>query len=1004
MVPFAARMGQWDRAETLLNCLKAAGNSALFHKAAVAFYRMRGDLEKSIQHAQECVRESPLSTGACGDLLQLIVKRDGAVAAVDLAAHWLADHHGHDGFEQLYSQQLDRVSLSLFRKYSLLLRRARRNPQDGWTWRELVFFCCSEYQAADGRRLSRLATRINNFLQQCQRASPEAAATLRAQARWAEARGNWPEALEGWLQSIRQEPESLYAYERALNCFARFDAAERTRAWEEISNLLPTHSGRLFAARSNAIRAAEMFGPTLAEQSVSRWETLRPDDPEALEARVDLLLEHGYGRTDAQRALEILQPAVERHPYHIGLRSSFADALHKLGKLEEAEEVLAELVRRHPDDSPAHIQLARVHEQRGRLDKALQVLESAGRRDPQNANLWDVRAQILIHARRFKEASAVVREGLLRFPRHVHWRERAIRLLVDCGQPEAAVEAGREGVRVYPRGAYLWLLLGTTLNDLRRFAAHGEIETCLRRSLALNQGLLAAADLLAIFLAEQPRYAEAEQVILRVRERLSDPTPANGRLAWIHYQQGRKKEGRNEMASLLREVPWYNWGWAVLHDMLVADQAWNDARTMFITTPVELQTDTRFRRRRLALLEKAGLSPAELDSEWNTLLHDFPEDLAVHLQRYDSLRSAKRMVEAAQVLELARTRYPDSPLVLARFVEVLAQNHQHRDEAIHSLLTIFFADGEDPSWAVDYAWAAAKGASWEHQAYEQARERLRQGSRPTPRALFQLSSHALVHYGTSKVKPQPSWRTLVPDRGAREILAMLNFVDSSPWTDGTYRTILLRHLCDFGYHRAVVRYWKKHKPLVEADVQSWSETARALVGLKKNKSARKLLADWRSRTGVPMWAVANYVVCFSPLRRSHLREVASSCRDALAGLPHDHCAKYLVHRQAEACALLSDHAGFEQVCREYGNYLTGKIEQGEWFDPRSKHLLADIPVMARALNQNERPLYRQTLRSVRWKRISAGFHLADRSRPVKPTWWWLWWILIWFALSMLWNH
>ncbi|HEX8880455.1 MAG TPA: tetratricopeptide repeat protein, partial [Candidatus Acidoferrum sp.] len=857
VVPFAARMGQWERAEALLRRLAEAGNSALFHQAAAAFYRMRGDLERSIGHAHDCVGESPLSTEASGDLLHLIAKRDGAVAAMDLASRWRADHRGHDGFEQLYCQQLDRVPLSQFRKYLLLRRRARRNPQDGWTWRELVFLCCPQYQSADDRRRGRLETRINSFLEQCRRISPEAAATLRAEALWSEARGKWSEALDGWFESIRREPEGLYAYQHALDCLPRFEAAERKRVWEEISTHLPTHSGRLLTARYNAMRAAEMFGLAVAEQGVSRWAALRPDDPEVLEARADLLLEYGHGRTDAQRALEILEPAVERHPYHIGLRSSFANALHKLGKFEEAEQVLAELVRRHPDDSPAHIQLARVHEQGGRLDKALQVLESAGHRDPQNADLWDMRAQMLIRARRFKEADAIIRDGLSRFPRNVRWRERAIELLVDCGQPEAAIEAAREGVRVYPRGAYLWFLLGTTLGDQRRFATHGEIEKCLRHSLVLNLGLFAAADRLAILLVEQRRYGEAEQVILGVRERLSDPTPANGRLAWIHYQQGEKKEARDEMASLLRVVPSYLWGWMVLHDVLLADEAWDDARRIFSSTPVELQTHTRFRRQRLVLLEKAGLSAAELDSEWNTLLGDFPEDLGIHLQRYDSLRSAKRMPEAGKVLELARARYPENLFVLARFVEVLAQDQRRKEEAIRALLTILFADGEDPSWAVDYAWGAAKAAKWEHQAYEQARERLRHGSRPTPRALSQLSSHALLHYGTFKQQLQPRWRTWFPDKGARETVAMLNFVDSSRWTNGGYRTILLRHLSDFGYHRAVVRYWQKHKPLVEADVESWSETARALVGLKKSELARTLLADWRSRTGVPMWAVAN---------------------------------------------------------------------------------------------------------------------------------------------------
>ena len=37
-----------------------------------------------------------------------------------------------------------------------------------------------------------------------------------------------------------------------------------------------------------------------------------------MEAYVDILLQHGHGRTDAQRALELLEPAVERFPYHLG--------------------------------------------------------------------------------------------------------------------------------------------------------------------------------------------------------------------------------------------------------------------------------------------------------------------------------------------------------------------------------------------------------------------------------------------------------------------------------------------------------------------------------------------------------------------------------------------------------------------------------------------------------------------------------------------------------------
>lgn len=1003
VVPFAARMGQWERAEELLGRLAECGNSALFHEAAVAFHRMRGDLRKSIEYAQESVKESPLSIAACRDLAHLVAKRDGAAAAKELALKWVEEHRAHDGFEQLYSEQLDRAGLSLFRKYSLLLRRAKRNREDGWTWRELAFLCCGEYQSADGRRRNKLGKRIAKFLRECQRTAPEDPATMRAEALWCEAQGKWPEALSNWLESIRREPDNLYSYGEALNCLPRFEAAERERAWKEMSRLLPTHFGRLTAARYLVMRAAQIFGVRAAEEAASQWATIRRDDPEVLEARVDLLLEYGQGRTDAERALEMLRPAVERHPYHVGLRSSLANALCKVGKLEEAEKVSSELVRRHPDDSGAHIQLARIQEQGGKGDKALQMLEGAARSNPQNAELWDVRAQILIDGGRFEEAGKVIHEGLGRFPTQVNWRERAVRLLMGYGRSEVAVEAARDGVRVFPHGAYLWYLLGATLHDARTFAAPGEIEKCLRKSLELNEGLFAAADQLAILLVEQRRHTEAEQVILGVRERLSDPAPANGRLAWIHYEQGKTKEAREELASFLRMNPWYLWGWMVLHDELVADEAWEEARSYFGSVPVELQTNIRFRRQRLVLLEKAGLKPAELDTEWDSLLHDFPEDLSLHLQRYDSLRTAKRMAEATKVLVLARTRYPDNPFMLARLVEVLADDKQRTSEAIQTVLRIFFYEGEDPVWAVDYAWECVKKVAGRSEVYAQARKRMGLGARPTERALFQLAAYVLEREGTPKEGLKSAWQAWFPHRGVREVLELMNCVDSAKWKNGRYRTILLRQLCEYGYHRAVVRYWKKHTAEVEGDVASWSETGRALVGLKKSKSARQLLSDWRSRVGVPMWTVANYIMCFSPRRRSHLREVVASCGDALAGLPHDHCAKYLVYREAEGCALLGDEAEFEKVCREYGGYLTGKVEQGEFFDSRSKHLLTDIPVMARALRDREQRFYRQTLRGVRWKRRTGWLELAGSAREMRPAWWWIW-ILIWLAMALLRNH
>jgi len=125
---------------------------------------------------------------------------------------------------------------------------------------------------------------------------------------------------------------------------------------------------------------------------------------------------------------------------------------------------LREIIRRHPDNSGARIQLAWVHELHGQRDKARSLLEEACANDPQNKQVSDALIQILIRHSCFAQAKSMIRELSEQAPRDVNWRDRAIRLLLDCGDEEGAVAAARAGVSVYPRGAYLWFLLGATLN------------------------------------------------------------------------------------------------------------------------------------------------------------------------------------------------------------------------------------------------------------------------------------------------------------------------------------------------------------------------------------------------------------------------------------------------------------------------------------------------------------------------------------------------------------
>jgi tetratricopeptide (TPR) repeat protein len=1003
VVPFLARMGRWQEAEDLLSQLERLGNLPLFQEAAVDFYRLQGDLQKSIERAEDWVREVPRHMPARYALVDLVAKRDGTRPALELAARWLRDHPGHDELEKLYYSQLDRAGEGKRKKYSVLLRRVKRNPEDGWAWRDLALCCIEDYEKAGERRRARLQARVLALIAECDRTAPDDVATIRVHARWQQARAQWPEAVAGWLDSIDRDPASFYGYQRVWDCSAGFSAERRWEVWERIEPMLLRCPGHLAIARNTVLLLAQRFGITVAEDAVSRWKEARPADPEITEAFADLLLERGQGRTDAERAYALLCPAVDRFPHHVGLRFSLVSTCRKLGKVAEAEDGLREIVRRHPDNSAARIQLAWVHEFHGDGDQAIKLLDEAANRDPQNTQISEAVTQILIRHESFDRAKKLIGDVLERTPRDIYWRNRAVRLLQDCGDEEGAVEAARTSVRVYPRSAYFWFLLGTTLNQLRRFAQPGEIERCFRRSLALNAMAFDAADGLAQLLVEQRQYEDAEQIIQSIEPRLCDLSTARGRLAWIHRQQGRKPEARQEMASTVRTYPWYLWGWSVLMEWLVEDQAWEQARTLLETVPQELRTDPQFRRQRLVALEKAGVPVDVLDAEWSLLLCDFPEELSLHLHRYDLLRQGRRLAEAQTVLNAIRPLEPDNPFYLARLAEVRAEEKKS-DEAIAALQRIFFAEVKTSNWPPDYAWAAIKKAQLAERAYQEIRRSLEKQIRPTPRALFILCSYALEQGKSAKVVRQKPWASWFPDRGVKELLSLLELADRSPWVDGAYRAIIFDQLSSMGHYRLVIRYWKKHMAEVEADVASWAQTGRALASLKRKAQTRKLLSSWRSRKGVGMWVVANYVTCLSAFWPTQLREIVASSGDALRELPHDYCARFLAHVRAEACILLGDKQGLRDTWSQYRSYFDCKENKQEWFESGRRHLLTDIPMTVRFLQQNETGLYRKMVWGLRWKHIlrSPSNQVWITNSSTVP--WWVWWVLIWIAIQVLRNH
>jgi tetratricopeptide (TPR) repeat protein len=990
-IPFLARMNRWEEAEHRLQVLQASGNVSLFSEAAREYWAMRGDLERATQHAADKVDAIPLDIAARRRLLSLISRHKGPKAASLLAAQWVRDFPEHDGFEELYCG-LEESTIPRWREERRLHRRVKRNPEDGWAWRELVFRRIADYERGGERRRSKLGPKIEQLLAECYRTAPESPATACAHGLWHEACGEWTAAIRQWLTAIDVEPNNFYSYRRLWNCSARLESTERLSLLRQIEPRLLGLPAHLSFAREMSFLLAERLGVVIAEQAVERWMSKRPDDPDVVLARASLLLNYGHGQSDAGRARAILEAAVHRFPDHIGLQLSLAEAYQQNGRYDETGGVLNEILRRHPDDARALVQKALVLERCGKEQEALRLLETAETRDPWNTTLWNAHVQMFIRLHRYSDGQALIKRVLDRMPESVSWRERSISLLLECRANEDAVATAREGTRLHPTGASMWLLLATTLKRTGGYAMHGEIERCLRRSLHLNAAQYESADSLSILLVEQGRLDEAAQVIEQIMPRLDDPTPAQGRLAWIRYQRGQKTPALNELVAALEGSPWFRWGWDVCMAWLAEQSDWETARNLLRVSPAQFNHDSGFRRMRLQILSKAGLSQEQLQAEWDELLRDFPEDVSLHLHRYDDLRASKSRQEAAEVLRAAYSFAPENPYLLARLEEVLIEDGK-REEAIECLLRVWFAKSEESPWPVDHSWAIAQRHRFDQEARLKAQEKLTSGAKPTPQALYIMAKDAMLEEITPAGGVQPEWRNWIPRRGARMVLSMLDCLDHAPRDVGKLRAILLSQLVDQGYCQRVLRYRNKHQSQVDSETESWAQIGRALISAGRKQEARKYLAEWRQRNGVAMWVVACYVSCFSKADRELSIECFSACQAALSGIPHDHCAKYLSHVQAEMCALRGDIQSFRKTWSRYRAHFTGERSESEWFEAKSVHLLQKIPELAEIAEQNRAQFFLKKCEELRRQKDTEPSRPTVRSNSPLSIPWWVWWII-----------
>ena len=272
-------------------------------------------------------------------------------------------------------------------------------------------------------------------------------------------------------------------------------------------------------------------------------------------------------------------------------------------------------------------------------------------------------------------------------------------------------------------------------------------------------------------------------------------------------------------------------------------------------------------------------------------------------------------------------------------------------------------------WPVNRVWEVFGAAKKDESLAEGFRARLNQGAQPTRGALRRYAEYLVEGEGHTLLATKLVRQTRL-NPVTRKIISLMNAIDSSSWRGEFHAAALFAILNEHKYPRLVARFWKRMcDRRLDCDSETWAQSGLAMVNRHQYRMGRDLLRDWRTRRGVPMWSLANYVQCLSRFRRRELEEVIATCRDSLADLPHDHCAHYLACMQAEALALVGDKEGLLVVWQDRRAYFDGGLKMGEYFRAGQTHLLYDIPDMIRALQSEDRKAYRKLLWRLRFQRL-----------------------------------
>lgn len=151
-----------------------------------------------------------------------------------------------------------------------------------------------------------------------------------------------------------------------------------------------------------------------AEEFLTRWCALAPNDPEALQKRMD------FWRTRKRHALAIHdgQRLLELDPKNLPVRQRVAEMLLMVGRYEEAEQECLRYLKQEPGNVEITYLLASTNRNQGKNIQAAALLDQVTRALPQSVPPVVLRAILYYEGGQPEQAIPLLRRALLQEPNH----------------------------------------------------------------------------------------------------------------------------------------------------------------------------------------------------------------------------------------------------------------------------------------------------------------------------------------------------------------------------------------------------------------------------------------------------------------------------------------------------------------------------------------------------------------------------------------------------------